>query len=95
VPLVPNVQAIGETKYPGAYSDNWYGITVPKGTPPEIVKKLHDAVVTVLKQPGTEKRINALGFVVIADSPENMARVIREEITEMKGLIQTGIFKIQ
>jgi tripartite-type tricarboxylate transporter receptor subunit TctC len=44
---VPDVPTIGET-VPGYEANVWYGICVPKGTPAEIVDKLHQAVGKVL-----------------------------------------------
>src|SRR5262249_30330010 len=37
---LPDVATIGET-VPGYEANVWYGIAVPKGTPAEIVEKLH------------------------------------------------------
>lgn len=93
--LLPEVPAIGETKYPEAYNDSWYALTVPKGTPKDILQKLHDATVSVLKDAEVIKRINALGFDVIGDTPETMAKVIKDEIAEMKGLIDAGVIQLQ
>ncbi|MEX2642395.1 MAG: tripartite tricarboxylate transporter substrate binding protein [Acetobacterales bacterium] len=94
-PLFPDVPAIGESKYPGAYASSWYGITVPKGTPPEIVRKLNEATVTVLKDPEVVKRISALGFDVIAGTPEEMGQEIKEGIAEKKALIDSGIITLK
>src|SRR5476651_494105 len=49
-PGVPDVPAIAET-VPGFESVGFYGISAPKGTPPEIVELLNKAVNEALKDP--------------------------------------------
>jgi tripartite-type tricarboxylate transporter receptor subunit TctC len=50
---LPDVQTIGEAGYPGAQSSSWSGMVVPTGTPPEVVKKLADAMHTALSDKPT------------------------------------------
>src|SRR5450432_989430 len=49
-PSVPDIPAIAET-VPGYESTVYYGMSAPKGTPPEIVAILNKAVNEVLKDP--------------------------------------------
>jgi tripartite-type tricarboxylate transporter receptor subunit TctC len=60
VPQVPDVPPIAEV-VPGYEANVWYGISAPKGTPPEIVDKLNRAVNTVLANPELKARIAQLG----------------------------------
>src|SRR6266853_6527993 len=59
-PGVPDVPAIAET-VPGFESVGFYGISAPKGTPPEIVDLLNKAVAEALKDPKLVARLADAG----------------------------------
>ena len=65
-PGVPDVPAIAET-VPGFESVGFYGISAPKGTPPEIVEILNKAVGEALKDPKVVERLTAVGGIPKAD----------------------------
>src|SRR5258705_775959 len=59
-PGVPDIPAVAET-VPGFESVGFYGISAPKGTPPEIVDILNKAVGEALKDPKLVARLCAVG----------------------------------
>src|SRR5450432_261951 len=61
-PSVPEIPAIAET-VPGYQSTVFYGMSAPKGTPPEIVAILNKAVNEVLKDPKLVARFALIGGV--------------------------------
>ena len=65
-PGVPDMPAIAET-VPGFESVGFYGISAPKGTPPEIVDILNKAIGEALKDPKI-----ASGSPKSADIPKPM-----------------------
>lgn len=78
----PDLPTIAET-LPGYEAVQWYGLVVPAGTPPEIVKKLHAAVVQVLNDPAVRKRFQSGGAEPTpSPSPEAYAKLIRSEIAK-------------
>ncbi len=48
----------------GLYINIWYGLWVPKGTPPEIKAKLNAAVVEALADPKVRQQLSELGQVI-------------------------------
>ena len=68
IAALPDVPAIAET-VPGYVADVYYGICVPKGTPPEIIAKLNSALNDVLKDPKLLARIKDLGAEPMPMSP--------------------------
>ena len=48
----PDVPTMDEAGVPGFYSSFWHGLWVPKGTPKDVVARLHAAVVEALADPG-------------------------------------------
>jgi tripartite-type tricarboxylate transporter receptor subunit TctC len=65
----------------------YYGILAPKGTPKEIVDKLHAAVVASLKDPAVRKRIEDTGSVVVGNTPEEFAKQIEAEYAIYKEVV--------
>jgi len=81
-PALPDVPSIGET-VPGYEADVFYGICVPKGTPPEIVDKLHAATVQMMDTPALAERMHELGVTLVPSerrSPEYLAGFVAGEI---------------
>src|SRR5262249_46782662 len=60
VATIPDVPTIGET-VPGYEVSIFYGIAAPRGTPPEIVGKLNQAVNAVLADSKLQARLAELG----------------------------------
>jgi tripartite-type tricarboxylate transporter receptor subunit TctC len=42
IPAMPDVPTVAEMGFPNFETSQWYGIHVPAGTPPEIVKRLQE-----------------------------------------------------
>jgi tripartite-type tricarboxylate transporter receptor subunit TctC len=78
VDAVPNVPAIGET-VPGYVVDVWFGISAPRGVPPEIVDKLNAAVNAVLANPKLKERFHELGGEVMPMSPAEFGKLVADE----------------
>ncbi len=69
-PILPDVPTLKELGLGGVDASTTWGISAPKGTPAEIINKLHDAIVEVLTRPDIKKRLEDLGVTVVASSPD-------------------------
>ena len=49
--LMPEIPGMREAGVPGMALSFWYGLFVPAGTPPDIVKKIHDAAHAAANRP--------------------------------------------
>jgi tripartite-type tricarboxylate transporter receptor subunit TctC len=76
---LPNVPTFKEVGLEPVNRMAFYGIVGPKGLPPAIVDKLNGAVRTILKDPSLRKRIEDTGSQIVAGSPADFARQIRDE----------------
>jgi tripartite-type tricarboxylate transporter receptor subunit TctC len=94
VSQLPDVPAIAET-VPGYEANVVYGIAMLKGTPPEIVAKLNEAVNTVLKNPKLQTRIDELGAEPMPMSPPEFSKLVVEQTDKWAKVIKTGGIKIQ
>lgn len=56
IPSMPDVPTVEEMGYKGFETSQWYGIHVPAGTPPEIVKRLQEESLKALKSSSVTER---------------------------------------
>jgi tripartite-type tricarboxylate transporter receptor subunit TctC len=85
-PLYPEAPTIAESGYPGFSAVGWLGLSLPSGTPPDIVTRLHDAAAKVLREPEIRERFAASGYVAGQGSAADYARFVDAEITKWGGV---------
>ena len=76
-PDLPSVPTLAESGYSGFDAPAWWAVLAPAKTPPEIVKRMNEALNKVLKQPDIAKKLDAQGIDVVGGTPE-VARVFIE-----------------
>jgi tripartite-type tricarboxylate transporter receptor subunit TctC len=76
---LPDVPTLIELGVPGFISDTWNAISAPPKTPPAIIAKLNAAINDAIAEPETQARFRALHIRPAGGSPEDMARLKREE----------------
>jgi tripartite-type tricarboxylate transporter receptor subunit TctC len=76
---LPDVPTIAEAGVPGYDSGVWYALLAPRGTPPEIIRKLHDGVVAALRSKELQERYASDGVKSIGSTPEELTRFIGTE----------------
>jgi len=75
----PDLPTVAESGVPGFETGSWQGIVAPAGTPPEVVKKLHDTVTAILATSEMKEKLIASGAEVRAWSSEQFGAFIRDE----------------
>jgi tripartite-type tricarboxylate transporter receptor subunit TctC len=71
----------------------WHGLYAPKGTPPDVQKKLNDALKVALKDPEFIKKQEGLGAVVVADKrvePAEHKKFVAAEIAKWSPVIKAA-----
>jgi tripartite-type tricarboxylate transporter receptor subunit TctC len=94
-PLMPDVPASDESPCKGAHKGNWFMAFVKAGTPADIVEKMNAELRTTLSDPNVVKKINDLGYQVVVGSPEDAAALVEKDTTDMKKLIDAGVFAFE
>jgi tripartite-type tricarboxylate transporter receptor subunit TctC len=77
-----------------AETGSWYGLLAPARTPPEILQRLHGAMMAVLKSPEVIERLKALGGDAKPTTPEQAADFMREEIKRFGALMRKLDIKV-
>jgi len=78
--LVPELPGMREAGLPEYNLEFWYGMFVPAGTPPAIVKKIFDATVSAMQQPAVKAALAREGTEVsLSASPEQFNNFLAED----------------
>ena len=83
---LPDVPAIAET-VPGFESVGFYGISAPKGTPPEIVEILNKAVGEALRDPKVIERLTDIGGIPKPMTPAEFGKLIADETEKWRKVV--------
>jgi len=89
-PALPDVPTTKEGGLPEFQVSAWNAIFAPKGTPPEVVKKLSDALAKALADENTRKRLVDLGADLsdkAAQTPEGLAKLVDSEVARWKKVL--------
>lgn len=86
-PLNPDWPTLQEQGGGAISASNWTALLAPKGTPPEIIAKLHDKVVEILAMPDVKERFAAGGVNTIPSTPAELDARIRRELEANRALI--------
>jgi tripartite-type tricarboxylate transporter receptor subunit TctC len=87
-----------EAGVPGLHSSFWHGLWVPKGTPKDVVAKLHAAVVEALADPALVKRFGDIGQEIwprAQQTPEALAAMQKAEIERWWPIIKAANIKAE
>lgn len=69
-PNLPDVPTIAEAGFAGFDAPAWWAVLAPAKTPPDIVRRMNEAVNAALKSPEVAAKLAAQGIEVRTDSPE-------------------------
>jgi tripartite-type tricarboxylate transporter receptor subunit TctC len=86
-PSVPDIPAIAET-VPGYASTVFYGMSAPKGTPPEIIGVLNKAINEVLKDPKLIARFATIGGVPKPMTSAGYGQLIADETEKWRKVVE-------
>ena len=93
-PALPDLPTLAEAGVPGYESGVWFGLTVPAGTPREIIVKLNAAALQAAKAPEFVKRMTDLGYNLIPSTPEQMATMLKAELARWAPIVKSSGAKI-
>src|SRR5215510_6237493 len=92
-PIMPDLPTAHEQGLVDFDVVSWTAFFLPKGAPPEVVKKLNDATSRALGTPAIKTRLHELGITAVAPerrSPEYLAKFVVDEIARWAGPIKAN-----
>src|SRR5262245_1514761 len=87
---VPAVPTSAEAGLPGWEASSWFGVVAPAGTPPEIIRRLHEELAKAVRQPGMQRFTTQSGARMVATTPAEFTRLIGEERTKWGAIIKAA-----
>jgi tripartite-type tricarboxylate transporter receptor subunit TctC len=94
VEVLPDVPTLAEF-IPGFEASQWVGLAAPKDTPREIVEKLNGEINAAIADPKIKSRFAELGAAVLPGSPEDFAKLIRDETEKWGKVIRGANIKVE
>ena len=85
---LPEVPTIAEAGVPGYALSPWFGVFMPAGTSPDIVKFMQSALVEAMNRTEIKARFFVLGAEVIGSTPEAFAASLSAESAKWEKLIR-------
>jgi tripartite-type tricarboxylate transporter receptor subunit TctC len=86
--IVPDVPTMAELGFKGHEAETISAMLVPAGTPAAIVGKLHAEGVRIMALPDVSKRMADLGADVVANTPQQFAAYVRQEVVRWGKVIR-------
>ncbi len=87
-PALPDVPTLDEAGLKGFDIGTWFGVVVPAATPKAIVTRLNAEIVKALQSPDMRKRMDEIGAEPVGNTPEQMARQIKDETERFARLVK-------
>jgi len=95
-PLVPDLPGMREAGLADYNLEFWYGMFVPAGTPPAIVRKIFDATVAALQEPAVKAALAREGTeVALSGSADEFDKFLTEDGKFWVDLVKSAKVKIE
>ena len=92
---LPEVPTLAEAGLKGFDIGTWFGVLAPAATPREITAKLSAEMIKAIHSSEFKKRMDEIGAEPIGDTPDQMARRIKDETEKFAGLVKRANVQIE
>ena len=92
---MPDVATFTEQGVKDQESDTLTGLVVPAGTPKEVVDLLQKEIAKAVAQPDVKDKLSTLGFVPVANTPEQFGARIKVEIEKWGKIVRDAKLRIE
>ena len=94
-PGFPDVPTAAEAGLSGQEAYTLTGMLAPAGTPKEIIGLLHSEIVKIVAEADVQKRLDDLGFEVVANTPDQFAQRIKIELEKWGKVVRDAKIKVE
>ena len=89
VASAPEVPTLSE-RYANATLISWTGLVAPRGTPPDIIEKVHQAAMSASADPEVNKRYATTNITSSPLSPQELAKAIKDDLPRWDALMRSA-----
>jgi tripartite-type tricarboxylate transporter receptor subunit TctC len=86
--VLPNVPTLSEAGVVGYEAVIWLGLMAPKGTPPEIVRRLNAEIVKIVGKPEVREEWAKQGAAAMMMNPDEFARYVNDDIVKWERIVK-------
>jgi tripartite-type tricarboxylate transporter receptor subunit TctC len=90
---LPDVPTVAESGLPGFEVINWFGFLAPAHTPPAIVNRLRNEMVTILKLPEVREKLASEGSETVGNTPDEFAAFLKQDIAKWAKVVKAAGMK--
>ena len=88
--IMPEVPTVAESGPKGFEALQWFGVFAPAGARAEVIARLHDETVKILRTADMRERLTKLASEVMANTPEEFAAFQRAEIAKWAKVVKAS-----
>jgi tripartite-type tricarboxylate transporter receptor subunit TctC len=85
--MLPEVPTVGEAGVPGCEAALWTALVAPAGVSADVVKRLNDAMIEVVKSPEVQQFLTEQGVDPEPGAPSTVAATIAADIVKWRNLV--------
>ncbi|MDO9165331.1 MAG: tripartite tricarboxylate transporter substrate binding protein [Rhodoferax sp.] len=92
---LPDVPTLEESGLKGFNLGTWFGVLAPAATPRDVVTRLNSEIVKIINSPEFKKKMDDIGAEPIGNTPEQMARQIKDDTERFARLVKDAKVSIE
>jgi tripartite-type tricarboxylate transporter receptor subunit TctC len=95
-PIAPEIPSLAE--HPDLKNVSvtvWFGLFAPAKTDSAIIGKLHETLVSVVKEPAVVEKLNSFGLRVVGNSPKEFSDFLAAETAKFSALVKAANIKAE
>ena len=86
--VLPNVPTLSEAGVPGYEAVIWLGLMAPRGTSPEIIRRLNAEVVKIVSRADVRDEWAKQGAVAMVMTPDEFTRYMNDDIAKWERIVK-------
>lgn len=91
--MLPELPSVSDD-VPGYEVSSWYGIGAPRGTPPEVIRRLNEEMNAGLAAPAMIQRLSQMGAKAMTGTPEDLGRLIVAETERWRQVVRSADMRV-
>ncbi len=92
--LLPDIPTVNESGVEGFDMSTWWGLVAPAAVGRDVVARLHDETVKLLRQADVKEKIAFVGAEPVGNTPEEFAALIRAETEKYAHIVKAAGIKV-
>lgn len=88
LPQLPDVPTFAELGYKNVEAAALVGLVVPAATPPDTIAALNKQIVSAIREPGVNKKLQEFGVEPVGSTPTEFAELLKSETARWQKLIR-------